>query len=76
MTRWIASLVVTGSILLVPWVAHAQDATLSGTITDATDAVLPGATVTATHVETGTTFVAVSEANGSYDRRCVSVCTR
>ena len=66
MTRWIASLVVTGSILLVPWVAHAQDASLSGVVTDSTDAVLPGATVTATHVETGTTFVAVSEANGSY----------
>src|SRR5439155_11275522 len=66
MTRWIASLVVTGSILLVPWVAHAQDASLSGVVTDSTDAVLPGAIVTATHVETGTTFVAVSEANGSY----------
>ncbi len=66
MKRLVASLVAAGSILLIPWAAHAQDATLSGVVTDATDAVLPGATVTATHVETGTTYVAVSEANGSY----------
>src|SRR5262249_535633 len=62
----VASLVAAASVLLVPWTAHAQDATLSGVVTDATDAVLPGVTVTATHVDTGTTFVAVSEANGSY----------
>src|SRR5207247_2243525 len=54
------------SILLVPWAAQAQDATFSGVVSDATDAVLPGATVTAIHVDTGTTFVAVSEGNGSY----------
>jgi hypothetical protein len=62
-----ASLVAVASVLLlIPWAVHAQDATLSGVVTDPTDAVLPGATVTATHVDTGSTFVAVSEANGSY----------
>lgn len=67
MKRWVASLVAAASVLLmIPWTAHAQDATLSGVVTDTTDAVLPGVTVTAIHVETGTTFVAVSEANGSY----------
>jgi hypothetical protein len=66
MKRWIASLVATVSIGLLPWEAHAQDATLTGTVTDATAAVLPGATVTATHVDTGTTFVGISEGNGGY----------
>ena len=67
MKRWIASLVVAASVLLmIPWIANAQDATLSGVVTDTTDAVLPGAIVTAIHVDTGTTFVAVSGANGSY----------
>lgn len=66
MKRWIAPLVVTVSIVLVPWAAYAQDATLSGVVTDSTDAVLPGATVTATLIETGTTFVSVSEGNGTY----------
>jgi hypothetical protein len=46
--------------------ARAQDSTLSGTITDATDAVLPGATVTALHVATGNIFVAVSDTAGQY----------
>ena len=66
MKRCVASFVAAGLILLLPWVAHAQDATLSGTVTDATEAVLPGATVTATHVDTGTTSVGVSEGNGTY----------
>src|SRR5262245_41823950 len=46
--------------------ALAQEASLSGTITDSTDAVLPGATVTALHVDTGNTFSGVSDASGSY----------
>src|SRR5712692_2028246 len=50
--------------LAVP--ARAQDATLSGTVTDATDAVLPGVTVTALLVESGNTFVAVTDGAGSY----------
>jgi hypothetical protein len=66
MKRCVALLVVASSIFLVPWAARAQDATMTGTITDATEAVLPGVTVTATHVDTGTTFVGVSEDNGTY----------
>ena len=46
--------------------AHAQETVLSGTTTDATDAVLPGVTVTALHVESGNTFVAVTDATGRY----------
>jgi hypothetical protein len=36
-----------------PFTAHAQEVSISGTITDATDAALPGATVTAVHIDTG-----------------------
>ncbi|PYR33807.1 MAG: hypothetical protein DMF90_19545, partial [Acidobacteria bacterium] len=53
-------------MLLVPLTAHAQETNLSGTVTDATDAVLPGVTVTGTHTATGNTFVAVTDAEGRY----------
>src|SRR5262245_33310263 len=46
--------------------ASAQDATLSGVVTDSTDAVMPGVTVTAVQTDTGNTYTAVSEGNGSY----------
>jgi hypothetical protein len=52
--------------LAVPWLAYAQEATLSGVVTDTTNAVLPGATVTALHVDTGTATVSVSDGSGTY----------
>jgi hypothetical protein len=39
---------------------------LRGTVTDESGAVLPGLTVTAVHVETGTTRTAITGENGSY----------
>lgn len=53
-------------LTLVPYAVHAQEITLAGAITDSTDAVLPGATVTAVHVASGNAFVGVTEANGEY----------
>jgi len=53
-------------IFAAPGISYAQDATLYGSVTDATNAVLPGATVTALHVDTGTQFVSVSDGSGSY----------
>ncbi len=35
----------------------AQDTSLTGTASDATDARLPGVTITALHVDTGNTFL-------------------
>ena len=46
--------------------AFAQQATISGTITDESKAVLPGVTVTATDLAKGTQVVAVSDAHGEY----------
>src|ERR1043166_3156725 len=38
-----------------------------GTITDAQGGVLPGATVVATHTDTGTTYEAISGADGRFN---------
>lgn len=57
----------TLSILLtLPVAVLAQEATLTGTISDSTGGVLPGVTVTATHEATGNTFVAVTDQAGSF----------
>ena len=45
--------------------ALAQDAVLTGTVTDATGGVLPGVTVTAVNDATGNTFVGVTDGTGS-----------
>lgn len=59
--------ILTALIVLAGTVPVAgQEIVLSGTVTDATDAVLPGATVTATHVDSGNTFVAVADQSGQY----------
>src|SRR5512138_2402718 len=43
-----------------------SNASLSGTVMDATQAVLPGATITATNTETGIAKTAVTNAAGQY----------
>jgi hypothetical protein len=54
------------ALLAWPPAAHAQDATLNGSVRDNTGAVLPGVTVTATHEAAGTTFVSVTDERGLY----------
>ena len=46
--------------------AAQQNATVQGTVVDESQAVLPGATVTATEISTGVQSVAVAEADGRY----------
>jgi len=53
-------------ILLLPVAAFAQEAVLTGTVTDSTGAVLPGVTVTASNDATGNTFVGVTDERGIY----------
>ena len=49
-----------------PVSAFAQEAVLTGTITDSTGAVLPGVTVTASNEATGNKFVGVTDERGIY----------
>jgi len=58
--------VIVCALLALPLAAHAQDATLNGSVRDNTGAVLPGVTVTATHEAAGTTFVSVTDERGLY----------
>src|SRR3989449_10853089 len=60
------ALVAIGAILMLPVCGHAQDSTVSGTVTDPTGAVIPGVTVTATHTESGNKFAGVTDERGGY----------
>jgi hypothetical protein len=55
-----------GLIIGVPAVGLAQEAVLSGTVTDSTGGVLPGVTVAAVHEATGNTFEAVTDGTGTF----------
>jgi hypothetical protein len=58
--RLLAILCVGGAILL------AQEGRLSGTVTDSTGAVVPGATITATQTTQSISFTTKSGAEGLY----------
>src|SRR2546425_10610609 len=60
------ALVAIGAILMLPVRGHAQESTVSGTLTDPSGAVIPGVTVTATHTETGNKYEAVTDERGDY----------
>ena len=59
---------VVAAVLAMPVSGSAQvgEIVVTGTVTDATDAVLPGVTVEAVHIESGTTFVGVTNLSGIY----------
>lgn len=61
--------VIATLALLALWTAtaSAQTAQIAGTVTDPTDAVVPGATLTIVNVETNDTRVAVSNDRGQYN---------
>ena len=60
-------------LAMVAWLgsgpAAAQDASILGAVTDETKGALPGVTVTATAIETGRVFTAVSDERGEYRLR-------
>src|SRR4026209_717080 len=64
LVRW---LFVIAAVLAVPALGFAQEATITGIITDATGGVLPGVTVTAVHEATGNTFVGVTDTSGVFN---------
>ncbi len=57
---------VTLACLLMPVVAHAQEATVTGTVTDTTGGVLPGVTLKAVNQASGNSFETVTDARGAY----------
>ena len=57
---------MVGVLLILPALASAQEATLSGTVVDSTGGVLPGATITAVHEASGNTFEGVTDERGVY----------
>ena len=59
-------LLIAGAFLLLPVTGYAQEAILTGTISDSTGGVLPGVTVTAVHEVTGNRFVAVTDERGTF----------
>ncbi|MBI2828515.1 MAG: carboxypeptidase regulatory-like domain-containing protein, partial [Acidobacteria bacterium] len=60
--RWLT----VGVMLALPAMAHAQEATLSGSVTDTTGGALPGVTVRAVHEASGNSFEAVTDERGDY----------
>jgi hypothetical protein len=60
-------LMLMGVLLALPVAVHAQEASIQGTLTDATGGVLPGVTVTAQHDATGNIFLGVSDGTGSFN---------
>src|SRR5688572_18577166 len=54
------------AISCLPSLLYAQEATVVGLITDSTESVLPGVTVTAVRLDSGTTSVGVTDASGAY----------
>ena len=63
---WVLAVLAFAIFLALPGVVHAQEATVTGTVTDSTGGVLPGVTVTATNEESGNTFVAVTDGEGRF----------
>jgi hypothetical protein len=52
--------------LLLPAIAHAQEATLSGTVSDSTGGLLPGVAIRAVHEASGNSFETVTDDRGAY----------
>jgi hypothetical protein len=67
MTRILRIVVLAiSSIALLPFAASAQEASLSGTVTDATGGVLPGVVVRAVRQDSGNSFESVTDGVGTY----------
>src|SRR5438094_6549937 len=68
-SRTTRRLVLAGAILAIlgmPRVGHAQEATVTGTVTDTTGGVLPGVTIKGVNEASGNSFETVTDARGAY----------
>ena len=64
--RVITRVLMLCALFAAPRTAFAQEAVLTGTITDSSGGVLPGVTITAVHTASGNDFVAVTDERGGY----------
>ena len=62
----VSRLIVVSAILAFASVGYAQEAVVSGTVTDSTGGVLPGVTIRAVHAASGNSFEAVTDQRGAY----------
>jgi hypothetical protein len=65
-SRVIVRSIVVAALLVMPAAGYAQEAVLSGTITDSTGAVLPGVALKAVHEASGNSFEGVTDQRGVY----------
>ncbi|MGE3177695.1 MAG: carboxypeptidase-like regulatory domain-containing protein, partial [Vicinamibacterales bacterium] len=72
LARAIGAVVLALCALVRPALAQTSGS-VTGTVLDTTGGVLPGATITATHLPTGTRYEAVSDANGQFEMPSVRV---
>ena len=68
-------LLLVAAILMIPSAVLAQEATLSGTVTDSTGGVLSGVVVRAVHEASGNSFEGVTTEAGHSAWRCASAPT-
>jgi hypothetical protein len=64
--HWALRWLLLAAMLALPTAVAAQEATLSGTVTDTTGGALPGVTVRAVHEASGNSFEAVTDERGDY----------
>ena len=64
--RGVGLLVAAALVIALPVSGFAQEATLAGTVSDSSGAVLPGVTIRAVHEATGNTIESVTDARGAY----------
>ena len=64
--RRLERMLIAGAIVALPIGAFAQEAVVTGSVTDTTGGVLPGVTVVAVHESTGNKFLAVTDARGMF----------
>src|SRR5688500_2210643 len=64
--RFVTTVLFAAAILALPAAGHAQEAVLTGTVSDSTGGVLPGVTVVAVLEATGNRFEAVTDEAGIY----------
>lgn len=64
--NFVRRFLIAGMLLALPALGYAQEATLTGAVTDSSGAVLPGVTVTAVNEATGNTFTVVTDDRGLY----------